>query len=266
MPIFKNIYISEPHEHRKTIHNIINTSDIRHIYVSIGGKINNTDSFMNYNNNSGFQMIPSYFSLNSTSQLIIVFDTFTQSEYESCYEHMTPYITPNTHIVLCNQLCDYRFIRKFIPYIIDIAKTIGCMPSNMVICNYVKFKYQPNPIEQRYLNSIPNTIYAILKTSQYKDYIESFYEWFGYNAYLYNFIYKYKYYQLYRGAYSSLNLLYDTIKTIEYDNTYQLCISNPQIINFWHYVYNITNPNIKLTSICEDFINDNKIKVTPHNV
>ena len=266
MPIFKEIYISEPHECRKIINNIINTSDIHNIYVSIGGKINSTDSCMNHSNNGVFQMIPSYLSLNNTSQLIIVFDTFTQSEYELCYEHMALYITPNTHIVLCNQLFDCRFIRKFIPYIIDIAKQIHCAPSNMIICNYVKFKYQPNPIEQRYLNEIPNNIYAILITSQYKDYIESFYEWFGYNQYLYNFIYKYKYYQLYRGAYSSLNLLYDTIKTIEFDDNYQLCISNSQTIHFWNYVYNITKPNNKLTSIYDNLMHDNKIKVTPRIV
>lgn len=266
MPIFKDIYLSEPQECRKIMNNIISTCDIHDIYVSIGGKINNNDCFMNHNNNGVFQMIPSYLSLNSTSQLIIVFDTFTQPDYELCYEHMTPYITPNTHIILCNQLCDCRFIRKFIPYIINIAKTIGCVPSNMIICNYVKFKYQVNPSEQRYLNEIPNNIYAILIKPEYKDYIESFYEWFGYNRYLYNFIYKYKYYQLYRGAYSSLNLLYDTIKTIEYDDNYQLCISNPQTIHFWNYVYTITTPNTKLTSIYEDFVNANKIKVTPHNV
>ena len=266
MPIFKDIYLSEPQECRKIINNIISAYDINHIYVSIGGKINNTDCFMNHTNNGVFQMIPAYLNLNSTLQLIIVFDTFTQSDYESCYEHMTPYITPNTHIVLCNQLCDCGFIRKFIPYIINIAKNINCAPSNMIICNYVKFKYQPNPIEQRYVNEIPNNIYAILIKPEYKDYIESFYEWFGYNQYLYNFIYKYKYYQLYRGAYSSLNLLYDTIKTIEYDDNYQLCISNTRTIHFWNYVYTITNHNTKLTSIYEDFVNANKIKVTPHNV
>jgi len=266
MPIFKDIYLSEPQECRKIINNIIRTCDIHDIYVSIGGKINNNDRFMNYNNNGVFQMIPSYLSLNGTSQLIIVFDTFTQLDYELCYEHMTPYITKNTHIILCNQLCDCGFIRKFIPYIIDIAKTIGCVPSNTIICNYVKFKYQVNPSEQRYVNEIPNNIYAILIRPQYNDYMESFYEWFGYNRYLYNFIYKYKYFQLYRGAYSSLNLLYDTIKTIEYDDNYQLCISNPQTIHFWNYVYTITNPNTKLTSIYEYLRDDNKIKVTPRIV
>ena len=265
MPIFKDIYLTEPIECRKIIKNIINTCDIRHIYISIGGKINIQDRFMN-DNNGVFQMIPAYFSLNTTSRLIIVFDSFTQTEYEQCYESMTPYITSNTHIVLCNNICNCVFIRKFIPYIIDTAITINCLPSNIVICNYVKFKYKPNPIEQRYLNELPNNIYAILIKPKYKPYIESFYEWFGYNTYLYNFIYKYKYYQLYRGAYSSLNVLYDTMKTIEYDNNYQVCISNSQILNFWNYVYNITIPNVKLTSIYETFVINNKVKVIPHNV
>lgn len=265
MPIFKNIHLAEPSECRSIIKNIINTIDIHHIYVSIGGKINNSDSFLKHTNNSVFQMIPLYFSLNNTSQLIIVFDEFIQPEYETCYNHISPYITHNTHIVLCNQLCNTVFIRKFIPYIIDTAKAINCTPTNMVICNYVKFKYIPNPIEQRYFNEIPNSIYAILTTPNYKDYIESFYEWFGYNEYLYNYIYKYKYYCLYRGAYSSLILLYDTIKTIGSDNNYQLCITNPCTINFWKYVYNITIPNTNLKSIFEELIEDNKLKVTLHN-
>lgn len=264
MPIFKKIYLAEPSERRSIIKNIINTNDISHIYVSIGGKINKLESFMNHNNNSVFQAIPLYFSLNNTAKLIIVLDEFTHSEYEACYERMAPYITPNTHIVLCNQICNSVFISKFIPYIIDIAKIINCTPSNMIICNYVKFKYIPNPIEQRYFNEIPNSIYAVLITPKYKDYLESFYEWFGYNEYLYNYIYKYKYYCLYRGAYSSLNLLYDTIKTTECVHNYQLCITNPYTINFWKYIYNITIPNTNLKSIHEELMEDNKIIVIPH--
>ena len=265
MPKFKEVYLSEPQECRNTINNIIDTYDIRDIYISIGGKINNDDNFMTHENNGIFQIIPSCFKLCSTAQLVIVFDTFTQHDYERCCNRITTHNATDTHVVLVNQYCNCGFIRRFIPYIINMSRKINCAPSNLVICNYVKFKYQPTPIEQRFLDEIPNNIYAILINPLYNDYIESFYEWFGYNAYLYNFIYKYKYYKIYRGAYSSLNLLSDTINTIECDRNYQLIVSNPQVLNFWNYVYDITRPNYKLTSIYQAFVDDGKIKVVPYN-
>ena len=266
MSIHNQVYLSEQHECRRLIKNIIDMYDIRDIYISIGGKINEDDNFINYNNNSICQIIPSYFRLSSGSQLVIVFDVFTQADFERCSERIKTHLITDTHIILCNQYCNCSFIRKFIPYIINIARQINCAPSNMVICNFVKFKYQVTPAEQQCLDEIPNNIYAILINPLYKDYIESFYEWFGYNSYLYNFIYKYKYYKIYRGAYSSLNLLSDTIKTMGINTNYQLTISNPQVLNFWNYIYDFTHPNNKLTSIYQSLLEDGKIKVVPRTV
>ena len=260
MSICNQVYLSEPQECRQIIKNIIDMYDIRDIYISIGGKINEDDNFTTHNNNSIFQIIPSYFRLSSGSQLVIVFDMFTQTEFKRCGERIKPHLTPDTHVILCNQYCNSSFIRKFIPYIINIAREINCAPSNMVICNFVKFKYQVTPAEQQCLDEIPNNIYATLINPLYKDYIESFYEWFGYNAYLY------KYYKIYRGAYSSLNLLSDTIKSIQIDNNYQFTFSNPQVLNFWNYVYDFTHPNYKLTSVYQSFLEDGKIKVVPRTV
>lgn len=266
MSIHNQVHLSEPHQCRQLIKNIIDMYNIQDIYISIGGKINEDDNFTNHNNNGIFQIIPSYFRLSNSSRLVIVFDVFTQADFERCSDRIKSHFTTDTHIILCNQYCNCSFIRKFIPYIIKIAKQINCAPSNMVICNFVKFKYQPNPIEQQCLDEIPNNIYAILINPLYKDYIESFYEWFGYNAYLYNFIYKYKYYKIYRGAYSSLNLLSDTMKTMGTNRNYQLTISNPQVLNFWNYIYDFTHPNNKLTSIYQSFSEDGKIKVVPRTV
>jgi len=266
MSIHNQVYLSESRECRQLIKNIIDMYDIRDIYISIGGKINEDDNFINHNNNSIFQIIPSYFRLSAGSQLVIVFDVFTQADFERCSERIKTHLITDTHIILCNQYCNCSFIRKFIPYIINIARQINCAPSNMVICNFVKFKYQVTPAEQQSLDEIPNNIYAILINPLYKDYIESFYEWFGYNSYLYNFIYKYKYYKIYRGAYSSLNLLSDTIKTMGINKNYQLTISNPQVLNFWNYIYDFTHPNNKLTSIYQSFSEDGKIKVVPRTV
>lgn len=266
MSIHNQVHLSEPHQCRQLIKNIIDMYNIQDIYISIGGKINEDDNFTNHNNNGIFQIIPSYFRLSNGSRLVIVFDVFTQADFERCCDRIKTHHTTDTHIILCNQYCNCSFIRKFIPYIIKIAKQINCAPSNMVICNFVKFKYQPNPIEQQCLDEIPNNIYAILINPLYKDYIESFYEWFGYNAYLYNFIYKYKYYKIYRGAYSSLNLLSDTMKTMGTNRNYQLTISNPQVLNFWNYIYDFTHPNNKLTSIYQSFSEDGKIKVVPRTV
>ena len=169
--------------HMKQLHNtindIINNVKIEDIYVSIGGKINNG----RYNNS--YHTLPSHLYSKETKSIILVFDVFTKCEMELNYNYLRNQNNQNTFIVLCNMYCNTPFMNEFIPYIIGLCKTISLLPTNLVICNYVKFENIPNTKEKQILNELPNSIYAMLRKTEY---IECFYEWFGYNKYLSNYI------------------------------------------------------------------------------
>jgi hypothetical protein len=257
MSIFNNIYTIEPNQLRSTVETISNSINIHEIYVSIGGKINNNEMFMEHNNNALYQIAPSYFQNKEGSSIVIVLDTFTNYEFQYCSDVIGNKYNIKTNIILCNTFCNKLFLTEFIPYIIQLATSFNCNTNSVVICNYIKFKYEGNLVEQNSLTQIPSTIYSLLKNTEY---IDSFYEWFGYNEHMYNYIYKYTYYKKYRGSYSALRLLYDTIKTIDIDNTYRLEVQNPGILNFWRYLYDITNP--KFISLFDDLSEKGVIKLS----
>lgn len=253
MSRFNNIYTINPCQLKTTIESISNCINIHEIYVSIGGKINNNDTFMEHNNNALYQIIPSFIQNKEHSGIVIVFDTFSETEYNRCRDVICSY-NIKTNIILCNTFCDKIFIREYISYIVELATRLNCNKNNVIICNYIKFKYECNAVEHKSLLQIPSTIYSLLKDTEY---IDSFYEWFGYNQHMYNYIYKYRYYKLYRGGYSSLCLLYDTLKTINLDSTYQLNVQNTNIINYWKHIYDITN--YEFVSLFDDLSEKSKI-------
>ena len=261
-PRYKLIDIDEACNIGEVVDNIQLTTPIQRIYISIGSKQNKT-KFMDYENNGKYQMYPDYLHNINVHKLIIVFDRFTSGELEK--QELIHDEIPNTTTLICNCLCDRLFLKNFIPYIITFSHKNQISPPNLVICNYVKFANIPNSIERMYLDNIPKCIHSILSTSEYKDYIECFYEWFGYNHYLYNHIYNYKYHSIYRGAYSSLSLLFDTIRTREVDPSYTLILKNDNIVNFWKQVYNISNSsnNGQLFSIYDEFIENDTIRIEP---
>lgn len=248
MSIFNNIHAIEPNQVKSTIENIVNTTNIHDIYVSIGGKINNNEMFMDHDNNALYQIIPSTFQHKEQSSIVIVLDTFTNAEFKYCIDILGNNYNIKTNIILCNTFCDKIFITEFIPYIIELATRLNCNKNNVFICNYIKFKYECNIVEHKSFMQIPSVIYSLLKHTEF---VDCFYEWFGYNEYLYNYIYKYTTYKRYRGAYSALRLLYDTFKTRELNNTYQLEVQNPDVLNFWRSIYDITNS--KFISLFDDF-------------
>jgi len=254
MSIFTNIHTIEPNQLFDTVRQISSIINIHNIYVSIGGKINNNDMFMDYNNNAIYQIIPKYLQDDENTSIVIVLDKFSNSDSSYCSNIIGNTYNIKTHVILCNIFCDRLFLTEFIPYIVEFARNHNCHPNNVIICNYIKFKYECNAVEHKSLTQIPSTIYSLLKNTEY---VDSFYEWFGYNDHMYNYIYKYTYYKRYRGAYSSLRLLYDTFKTIEIDNTYKLEVQTPDILNFWRYIYDITNP--KFISLFDDFSEKNRI-------
>lgn len=255
MPILKIVDNNKLSNIISAVNSILSNEEINHIYISIGGKINSKTS-IDFNN-SIYHLLPSYLSFDSSQSMIIVLDSFTEYEYNKCSKRILDH---NINAILCNCFVDKPFIQEFIPYIINLSKNLCLTPKNLVICNYVKFKNMPNENERLSLHNIPIHIYDILQQIEFKEYIDCFYEWFGYHNTLYNYIYIYRYYQLFRGAYTPLNLLIDTLKTIDCDNTYKLELFDMKIITFWNHIYDITqNNNNTLTSIYDILQEQEKI-------
>jgi hypothetical protein len=253
MPILKIVENNDLVNIIQCVNAIVKNEEITHIYISIGGKINKKET--DYNN-SIYHLLPSYLTFDSNNSMIIVLDIFTKYDYNKCIEYTSQ---QGGNVILCNCFVDIPFITEFIPYIINFSKTILLEPKNLVICNYVKFKNIPNEKEMISSHNIPTNIYNILQQPEFIDYIDCFYEWFGYHNTLRNFIYNYKYYQLYRGAHTPLILLSDTLRTIECDNTYKLELFDMKIINFWNYIYDITENKNTLTSIYDILQEEGKI-------
>tara|TARA_B110000881_G_C18568977_1_gene514467 strand:+ start:30 stop:836 length:807 start_codon:yes stop_codon:yes gene_type:complete len=261
-PRYKLIDTDEACNIGDVVNNIHSVTPIKYIYISIGSKQNKT-GFMGYKNNGKYQMCPDYLNNTAVHNLVIVFDLF--NSHELAEQQIIHDEIPNTTIIICNWYCERLFLKNFIPYIIKFSRDNRILPPNLVICNYVKFANVPNSIERMHLDNIPKCIHSILSSNANKDYVECFYEWFGYNHYLYNYIYNYKYHSIYRGAYSSLSLLFDTIQTTEVDPSYVLELKNPNIVNFWKYIYNISDSsnNPHLVSMCDEFIENDTIRIEP---
>ena len=100
-------------------------------------------------------------------KLIIVFDRFTSGELEK--QELIHDEIPNTTTLICNCLCDRLFLKNFIPYIITFSQKNQILPSNLVICNYVKFANIPNSIERMYLDNIPKCIHWVPTWYTYHD-------------------------------------------------------------------------------------------------
>lgn len=251
---------SNMHQLQKAIQDIIDTIKINQIYISIGGKINRQ-----VNNNSVYHLIPSYLQyvsdndINDKESLIIIIDNFTTYDFNHCSDYVSNQENHNHHVLLYNQFVNTVFIDKFIPYIIRLSRFLSIEPNKLLICNYVKFKNPPNENEVDSLHNIPTSIYNILKNREFTYYIDCFYEWFGYRNGLCDYIYNYRQYQLYHGAYAPLNLLIDTLKKIKYDDTYKLEIFDMKIINFWNYIYDITHYNNSLMSAYDNLIKNRKV-------
>lgn len=183
---------------RQILHVLQKHSSISQIYISIGGKYTEPDVELNSTkrektlSNSPLQMVPMFLRKNNSHRtLVIVWDTFNKSDI-----HANRFILDNIqreyrHIsyILINNSCTETSINQFIPFIINSASHHQIRPSNFMICNFVKFKNNPNFNEEMAEQYIPNTITTILNRATFSQYKDCFYQWFGYHDPLYGYIY-----------------------------------------------------------------------------
>jgi len=208
---------------------INNRKPFTKIYVSIGSKFNekdvnisNTNQKNNknhkFNSNALEQMIPKFLRTNDeiyldndidvdiiidndnikTNQkdniLIIIIDNFNKNNnnYAKNCSLLYKVLKPNLNVVLFDKLCKPNFLEDIITRLIQYADIEKISEKNIMICNYVKFMNNPNIIEMESEKMIPEVIQLVLDNCLHGKYAFCFYDWFGYNYYLYNFIYNYK--------------------------------------------------------------------------
>ena len=172
-----------------------------HIYVSIGGKYNeSTISLQNVRNfptNSQYQLIPEFLR-NSPDKhiLILVIDEFTNQDInckiiKSFRSSTMDIVLFNTHISIKDD--ESLSIDSIIESILDLAKRMEISPKNTMFCNYIVF-CNPNYQEHKLEELLPICIQQIFDRPHNKEFSECFYQWYGASFYFYNMVYQYKKY------------------------------------------------------------------------
>ncbi len=207
LPFISNITPCNPGEIIAVANSIRNAAinPINKIYVSVGGKYNARSVQIGSEatlipTNSLFQMFPQFLQTREPDPndqcLIIVIDDFHNVQNLADNNALLhTHKTPNTYIILCNMLCTKTFMTSFMEDLLEFVRQVNVSNTNFMICNYIKFLNAPNEIERRSATSIPDAIQRVLNLEPNALYSGCFYDWFGYNNHLYNYIYCYKLYR-----------------------------------------------------------------------
>ena len=94
---------------------------------------------------------------------------------------------------------------------------------------------------------IPETIQKVLDAEEFEKYTYCFYQWFGYNFYLYNFIYNYKIFEIIisvnKNYLTDLELLIKQM--ISDDDNYakkqKIMLTEPKMLLIMENIYDITS-------------------------
>jgi len=190
------------------------------VYVSIGGKQNEPYCTFNYpksiekkqfRSNATNQMIPAFIAnrretkgleLEQNITLVVVIDSFrSPEEWSTNLRILQNQIKDNTlfDILLWNQEMNTRTLTRTVGEIAKQALLHNVADNQFMICNYVRFSH-PNEAEMSIEDYIPTQIQSVLNDTPYD---KCFYQWYGYSVFLYNMVYCYKDYHLWRALYST---------------------------------------------------------------
>lgn len=243
------------------------------IYISIGGKINepyvefrSPDKVKgkNYRTNSIYQMYPRFLENRSPNCkiLVIAVDNFKDRFlYERNKEDVKDLLDDNVTFIMANYQFVQTTLTTFISNITRIAKNNEVAKENFMICNYVKHLNEPNIREFRDEEMIPRTIQDVLNTTEFIEYTECFYDWFGYRFYLYNFLYKYKYNSILMGITRVVPDLESIVEgQIQNNSKDIMVVQNTPILRFLDNVYDITSnarkDSTKMTGSLKQYLLD----------
>jgi hypothetical protein len=162
------------------------------IYISYGSKINETHVQIGSScipTNSHLQIIPNFLEARdeSTKILSISIDDYSNDETKTLNK-IQSYITPNMDVLLFNNA--EISIQEITHSLVQYFNEIDFDPKNIMFCNFIRY-IRPNKIECKIEEDVPNLIYNIICEASSQKYAECFYQWFGYNIYTYNLVFKY---------------------------------------------------------------------------
>jgi len=187
----------------ETIHN---RGKIDTVYVSIGGKCNDSHVLFNrpdsvkgksFPTNSHYQLLPRFIEFDSTTKniLIIAFDDFSNEETRIYNrKSVEKRLTENMTLILFDKITDKPFLESFMELFLFICSENKIDKTNAYICNFIKHLNEPNVLDYKSEEMVPQLIQRFLDNT---DYSECFYQWFGYRYFTYNFVYRYKRHLLY---------------------------------------------------------------------
>lgn len=176
------------------------------IYISLGSKFNqyHIQYTMPYNkiihkiSNAEFQMIPAFCRNKPDKKILsICIDRFeTANTKQENIDILAKILDhePNIEMILCDLDGTVQLFETIIQFIIEqiekctLDQSLLFDEKKMAIVNYINF-ISPNHTEYYLEQKISETIHKIICNTRFHD---SFYQWFGYQPNLYNFIYKYK--------------------------------------------------------------------------
>lgn len=249
-------------------------SAVNKVYVSIGSKYNapyvNLNGKQETNTNSLFQMLPWFLQMKETydddQSIVIVIDEFNnKTNYVENINLLQAVPIQGTHIIMCNIYCTEEFLEDFIDQLVSFLRESRITSENFLICNFVKFLNVPNDFERMAEITIPETIQRVLNSSKNIIYSERFYDWFGYNSTLYNYIYCYK---LYQNHYSSMRRLETILVRLAEDPYTKIEFRDYNETNYWDKIYDLTSYGIdkyRLTmSLREQLIQNNNLEYIPN--
>uniref|UniRef100_A0A6C0J144 Uncharacterized protein n=1 Tax=viral metagenome TaxID=1070528 RepID=A0A6C0J144_9ZZZZ len=195
------VFITDSNNYITNIDNIFKNKSYHYVYVSIGSKYNQQDVYFysssmplakRVDTNAVHQMVPLFLYTKPSSKNIlnITIDIFS-TEYEIQFNKRLIESTDieNMDNLIINMSCNKANLNAFGEHILSTLMNSNILEPNFMLCNYVKFANSPNPEEFHAEKKIPIYLEKLFKDK----YMNSYYEWYGYNYNLYNCIYNVSY-------------------------------------------------------------------------
>ena len=125
-------------------------------------------------------------------------------------EYINDRVSNNSKCILLNRYADKEFIEGFFDILLPKLFDHYIDPNNFIISTFLRFLNTPNEVERNSAIVLQRTVYDYLKLFQNKIYLNCFYEWFGYEDILRDYIYNYN---MLKKMQISSNHIYE-VKTI----------------------------------------------------
>jgi hypothetical protein len=195
----------------KQINTLWDTHNHDLVYISFGGKYNESHITFNYPENisqlkyvtnASYQLIPQFIRDRDTEHkiLVIAVDNFSDlSTFEKNVTIINNVISRDENridVVLFDRECSHDDISGIVEFMAGQMVNREIKEAYCMISNYIKYRH-PNLLEQEFEERVPEIIQRVLNQPPFHRYSACFYNWFGNSVYTYNIVYNYKKYLLY---------------------------------------------------------------------